>query len=177
MGQGDLHHPYFDNDAKTATFSSLLQDAGFNETMDGISFAQDYCPVEVQVYPSAVYLNEHMTNAAIVVTAVIVIIFSFTFLVFLVYGGFVEGKVEKLGKKAAHTSKLINTLFPKEVQERMFKAGGAEEQAALLHQGDASNDPLSKIKTFLKEAEAEKNDIPIADLWPKMMLKCPSHFG
>ena len=121
------------------------------------SLNDNFCPYDVSMYPSAKFQNHHMTKSPVEMTIFVVLIFSFSLLLFLFFGAFTARRLEVMGRRAAHTRKLVNKLFPKEIQERMFKADGG-------FNAEEARDPLVRIKALLKKEK--ENDTPICDLWP-----------
>jgi hypothetical protein len=182
MGIGNKHHLYFDDTAVSSTVASLIQgniaeNDGLFETSDGISLNQEYCPMTITCYASAIYMNQSLTSGPIWSTATVIVVLTIVLLLFIVYGGYTEDRLNMLTKRAQRTTRLVNTLFPKEIQDRMFKNDNDDDdddmEAALLSQngggGGVTPDPLSKIKTFLKDKQGDankENDMPIADLYP-----------
>jgi hypothetical protein len=163
IGNHDIHTKYYEHLKKTAEVSALLEKAGYDDSIEGFSLGDEYeCQYSVSAFPSAVYMNQHTTNGAVVVTTTAVVIFGFVFLLFLCYGVFTEHRLESLNAKASRTQKLVNTLFPKEVQERMFR--NSIERDTLLEK-ERIDDPLANIKTILKDTEEKKEDLPIANLY------------
>lgn len=175
-GNGDLHTKYYNHLVESSALSMILQESGYDLHPTDMKFLDSHCPFTVDLCPSPVYMNQHTPNHAIKTTVFVVVVLDFIFLLTLIYGGFFQRTFETKSAQAIHTQNLVNALFPKEVQERMFKTAGGAERAALAARAQAANnDPFTKAKAFL--AEQNKNnqddDIPIADLWPD----CTVMFG
>lgn len=155
-GRGDLHLDYYTSERQTASLVSVLEEAGLSTSADGTHLSASFCPYDVSFYPSARFHNHHMTKSPIKMTISVVLIFSCTLLIFLLFGAFTSRRLELMGRRTAHMRKLYNKLFPKEVQERMFKADGDPNEEA--------RDPLLRLKALVNK-EKEKVT-PICDLWP-----------
>jgi hypothetical protein len=55
LGKGDLHDPKFDSMKKTSNFQSVTNIA--DSTKEGLQFDKDFCPIEIEIYPTKVSLK------------------------------------------------------------------------------------------------------------------------
>jgi hypothetical protein len=102
------------------------------------TFEQEYQPttategsVDTGSVPAAIDTTEAVNNVkknATVATAIVVIIFLVTGIVFLLYDYVVQLRQEKVMKTATKTQAIVSSLFPKSVQDRMMKQ--VEEELA-----------------------------------------------
>lgn len=157
LGKGDRHLDYYSDESQSSEFAGeILGDVGFSTTADGTALSETFCPHVITVYPSARFQNHHMTKSPVEMTIFVVLIFSCSLLIFLYFGSYTARRLEVMGRRVAHTNKLVNKLFPKEIRERMFRAdGGVNEEV---------QDPIARIKALLKKEK--ENETPICDLWP-----------
>ena len=160
-GEGDFHTTYFDHLVQSSSFSEMLQATA------NIPFTETACPYTMHITPSAVFMNQHTTNHPVLATVFAVSFFSFIFILSLVYISYTQSQIKKQTKNATRTSKLVNALFPKEVQKRMFREIEEKDAANAFLKGDGKHsDPFSRAKAYMKENENHDNgDMPIADLW------------
>ncbi|CAB9504879.1 Receptor-type guanylate cyclase gcy [Seminavis robusta] len=184
IGQGDQHHPFYSDLKQSNSFPT-----GVAQSSDGIAFTQDYAcgQYQLDVYPTAVYQNHTSTNGPVISTVFIVVLCVCLFLSFLLVGGRIHDQMEQVTKKAQEASNLVDTLFPKDIQDRLFQVVNHSDsrQSSLQNNNNAQNkkkkktkktcnidlddDPLSKLKELLGDSDgmdpAFGADVPIADLF------------
>jgi hypothetical protein len=88
VGSGDLHDPkfeYLEQSASMADFSAVADGSQL-----GLELEKEDCPYSIRVYPSQAFYDEYNTNAPIIITLSVAIIFIFTVLMFIVYDRLVE---------------------------------------------------------------------------------------
>lgn len=135
-----------------------------------------YCSYKIKVIPSDSFEKKYKSNDPIIFTFAVLAIFVFTSLVFALYDLLVSRRQTKVMATATRTTAIVQSLFPKNVQERIMEQ--AEEQA----REEANNRRFgfgqsNKLKAFLTEEESPdraKPDMfgtkPIADLFPEVTI-------
>ena len=137
------------------------------------------------LYPSSEMEASFYTNGPIVFAVTVVCIFVFTALVFTLYNWFVQRRQNKVMESLRTTSKVIASLFPDNVLDRLIKDAQEEEEAVVTNKGKKHNGrAVAALKlAALAGAPGMKNDHadnskngggehiifkskPIADLYP-----------
>ena len=147
FGEGDLHDKSFDKMKKVAAYelNGVLyhlenhhmdhrRRARCDETasgqskegrratdMDGISYS-------VKIYPSNAFRSNYITNQPAIYASAIALVFVFTSLTFFIYDCLVERRQTAVMKSAEKSSKIVHSLFPAVVRDRLFRT--AEEEMA-----------------------------------------------
>lgn len=78
------------------------------------------CEYRIRLYPTEQFEKEFLTRRPVVYTAAVCGIFMLSALLFLVYDCLVEKRQTAVMNKAEKSHAIINGLFPKIVQERLF---------------------------------------------------------
>lgn len=145
IGLGDLHDPYFES-------YKISFDLVDYDTAD-----ERLCLHTLKLYPS-VRLRQRYDSKRTALYKCLAVGAGFAVLLILV--GIYDRKMSERQRKAARSAKkssaLLDSLFPKAIQERILK-----EDAAVDHD--------------VEEGSKEKSQ-PIADFFPNASLMCTSHF-
>jgi len=94
-------------------------------------------------------------------------VFVFTAIMFIFYDRLVERRQHIVLSKAATSTAIVSSLFPKNVRDRLMQADNAEEKCK-----DKAGDfmaPHHRLKSFLTNKSTGDKDFglqPIADLFP-----------
>ena len=119
MGQGDLHATKYDFlEEQTGYYSLLLKDS-IAESQEG------RCLYNVHVYPSKEMEDSIRTSEPVYFMLVILSVFLVTSIIFLAYDYYVERRQKIVLNKAIRSTKVVQSLFPEAVRERLFE----EEEA------------------------------------------------
>ena len=147
LGQGDHHDPEYD-----------YLEIAVNAT--DIRTPED-CRYIMHLYPSKVFEDQYRTNRPAVFTTGALLIFVVTAMSFVLYDCLVQKRQKKIMTSANRTGALVNSLFPKNVRER------------LMH--DEDMDSKGKLKPFGKNKNEDNAAVdgplvfhtkPIADYYP-----------
>ena len=168
LGHGDLHDPQFDAYEMTASMEDITQ---LNDgTKYGMDISHDDCPYSIRVYPSQDFYNAYNTKTPLVVTISVAVVFAFCILMFFFYDRLVEWRQALIVAKAAQTHKIVASLFPKNVRERMLEEKSTTDNNKKKNRGGAAS---SQVKDFLDThedgaggGEDPMGSPPIADLFP-----------
>jgi class 3 adenylate cyclase len=155
IGFGDHHRSKFDDMERSTSLSKGLQIAAGTRLGLRLDYWDSDCRYDLRVYPSQQFYDEYNTSTPIIMTFAVAMVFLFTALMFLVYDRLVERRQSLVLRKAAQSSAIVSSLFPKNVRDRMMQENGAETQN-------------NRLKSFLK-GDSKDEDVglqPIADLFP-----------
>ena len=167
IGMGDLHDSEYDSMKRSSSFESV-ENVG-DGTKFGLPLSKDHCMVSIDVYPSIVFYDEYNTNAPIVMTIAVVIIFVFTACMFVFYDRLVERRQNLVMHKALQTNAIVTSLFPENVRERLMRhtPGLAENNRCLKDGSMNSRSQRRRLSGYLNGAQEEDTaQAPIADLFP-----------
>jgi len=114
LGQGDRHDTQFDYLERTAR---LLDLASKSNSYTGLPLSEDMAGYTISIYPSSTMEDHFSTSSPAVFTALTVVIFAFTSLVFVVYDCCVERRQRKITHNAIR-SRENALLLEKMVKER-----------------------------------------------------------
>eukprot|EP00980_Cylindrotheca_fusiformis_P000032 scaffold14_cov130-Cylindrotheca_fusiformis.AAC.2 len=153
LGQDDLHNPKYDSLEVTDTFIDLGID--HSKVPDGLCVPTS----TLHVYPSEYLEEKFETQNRAIYTSVVVIIFSFTVLVFLLYD-FVVGRLQrKVMDRINKQDMIVANVFPSAIRDRLYQAqGNALQQSQTV--GQSTNSLGSKNES------GEMGAAPLADLFP-----------
>ena len=120
----------------------------------------------LKVYPSSTFHDGYRTNAPIIVTFAVAMVFVFTAIMFILYDRLVERRQHIVLNKAATSTAIVSSLFPKNVRDRLMQVENTEDTC------DKTGDfmaPHHRLKSFLTNKSNGEKDFgqkPIADLFP-----------
>ncbi|GKY96213.1 hypothetical protein MPSEU_000581200 [Mayamaea pseudoterrestris] len=153
VGLGDLHDDKFEHMRKTATFADVATvDDG---SPHGVPLYQDECTYQMTSYPTQLMLDDYRTNLPALITFAVAMVFVFTFVMFLVYDRLVERRQNLVLHRAVQTTKIVQSLFPKSVADKLMQHSP---------QNDLLSSKNQKLNKFLGGDEQGKSCI--ADLFP-----------
>jgi class 3 adenylate cyclase len=156
IGEGDMHDPAFDSYRREA--EANIAGGTFDE-LDGVDHLITY---KVTMYPSKEFQNVHLTNRPMIYTVVVVCIFVLNALIFWLYDFLVEFRQTTIIKAAAKSGRIVNSMFPALVRERLFHSAETEH----LHISDNGDEDervnkrssftltANKIKTFMRRRQS-----------------------
>jgi hypothetical protein len=167
VGEGDLHDRGFNDRGKNETLSS------------GDAFGVvGSCDYTLGIYPTSQMKDGYVSDQPVKYAVAVSMIFIFTALVFLVYDWAVQLRQNKVLKTATRTQAIVSSLFPKNVQERIFK--DAEDEVKLIERarpaGRRGNRTKDQLRNFLADGTSQEESAPqntslkskpIADLFPE----------
>lgn len=133
-------------------------------TPGGVPFDQTKCPIQLDVYPSEAFYKMYETGTPMVVTFAVAFVFLFTAFMFLCYDRLVERRQAIVLLRAEQTTRIVSSLFPQQVADRLIQAANNEEKTK-TDSGFAA--PTRRLKSFLAEdGHGLTGSQPIADLFP-----------
>jgi class 3 adenylate cyclase len=104
-----------------------------------------------------------MSSVPILMTFAVAMVFIFTILMFLVYNRLVEKRQYLILRKAAHSTAIVSSLFPKQVRDRLLQEN--DEQTSLTS-GNRLKKFLSSDPNNNGQATSSLFGSQIADLFP-----------
>lgn len=165
-GEGDLHDPDYD---------SLRVNI---EILDAFSVQQHSggCRYAVSVYPTSRLADSFDTKTPMVFTLIVSGALAVIMLTFFVYDAFVRKKDTWLIKAAARSNKLVSSLFPSNVRDRVLPKlrEGDDDSVAMSVKSTHKN-----LRAFMNggviNSEGDDEDFmyktkPIADLFPEATI-------
>jgi class 3 adenylate cyclase len=178
LGQGDLHDETFDHLEETMGITLYLNEAIENEALSisGVNVDKTYCPYRLHVYPTFETESRYITNEPIVFTGVILAVFGILAFFFVYYDTLVEAKQRLLVEKAVQSHRIVSSLFPSNVRDRLFGDGESESTDDGVGAHPSVSQPLKRqpilpeklrLKNYLCNGihKEEKSSKPIADLF------------
>eukprot|EP00980_Cylindrotheca_fusiformis_P008664 scaffold1849_cov115-Cylindrotheca_fusiformis.AAC.2 len=162
LGEADLHDPKYDALAVSEVFVDLH--------VDQSQLPQGSCvPVlTLHVYPSAELEDSLLTDNAVIYTAVVVVIFLFTTLVFLLYDFSVGKRQRTVMERIMKQDMIVSDIFPTAIRDRLY-----ENQAKNKMNGDVNaiedDSPLGLDDTFASPSNTN-GSAPLAELFPSVTV-------
>ena len=146
LGAGDLHDKSFDSMQKLAVYELRgilhhLQNHHMDhrrrarideESMSARRRADnmDEVSYSIRIYPSSSFQSNYITTQPAIYASAIALVFVFTSLTFFIYDCLVERRNTAVMKSAEKSSKIVHSLFPAVVRDRLFKTAEEEMAAA-----------------------------------------------
>ena len=178
LGRGDQHYQNFESEKYSFTLNKSVDS---NEVSDFT--VVDGCKYTVDLYPTQDFKDDYESDAPMIYSISVAVIFIFTAFVFLVYDWAVQLRQDKVLKTATRTQAIVSSLFPKNVQERIFKdaeeENDNEEHKTSRFRGNRTKDQLRNFLTDGNSKEEKENTFekasslkskPIADLFPEATI-------
>lgn len=168
IGEGNLHDTRVDDDPLVDVFE-FSPDATLGEVEGEIEFCHYYA----NVYPSKEWREQFYSDDPYLYAAVVLSCFLVTAFGFLLYDCLVQRRQAKVMKSAARTDKIVASLFPENVRDRLLKEADHEEHktrsANFLNSSEKRNGPLFSGESTSETIFGSK---PIADLFPETTIMC-----
>jgi len=153
VGRGDLHDTKYDYLEVSSDWSAFM--ASPNQ-LDKLHRAE--CLYRLLTYPSNEMEEAMLTDQPLIFMLIVLAIFAGTSIVIVVYDYYVERRQRLTRDKAIASTKVINTLFPEAVRDRLF-----EETKGSNSKTDTSGFSMG---SRAKQDDCHINDAPVADLYP-----------
>jgi hypothetical protein len=166
-GNGDLHDPVYDDLALEKVFQPFAT--------RGAAFDDRHCQYTLIVYPSDSFENRFLTSDPYLYASMVLLLFGIAGSVFGLYDYFVQRRQDKVLNAATRTTKIVQSLFPAQIGERILKQAELEEN---MQRNQTSKSPFrakSNMQDFLFENQEEEEeggitDEPIADFFPETTI-------
>jgi class 3 adenylate cyclase len=107
-------------------------------------------------------MNDNLSSTPRFVTLAVALVLSFTVIMFLVFNQLVERRQRIILNKAADSTAIVSSLFPKQVRDRLLATDSKKGTSGIF--GSSNN----RLKMFLSGDEDNGGMLnnPIADLFP-----------
>ncbi|CAB9499320.1 Receptor-type guanylate cyclase gcy [Seminavis robusta] len=130
LGQGDYHDEKYSEMMAFQDVTAFVKGTASPETRGYLTVPlhPSFGLYTLRVYPSQDTEDEYRTNKPAVYTMAVVFIFFVTALVFIAFERCVQMRQEIVMSRAVHTGAIVNSLFPQEVQSRMYDAAEHQNQ-------------------------------------------------
>jgi hypothetical protein len=147
IGEGDKHDVRFD-DFEHVVFANVAQDA---ENLGIVDYLIMY---ELRIYPSMVFQEQYLTKQPLIMTIVVIFIFVLTSVIFLIYDYLVHNRQNAIMTFAQQSGRIVNSMFPSGVQERLFSSNEQLERQTICDNNatdkEGKNVLISSFKTTSK---------------------------
>eukprot|EP00980_Cylindrotheca_fusiformis_P001903 scaffold437_cov111-Cylindrotheca_fusiformis.AAC.1 len=157
LGEEDLHDPKYDSMEVTDIFVDLGIDQ--SKVPEGLCVPT----MTIHVYPTETLEKKYETHNRAIYTSAVVVIFTFTVLVFLLYD-FVVGRLQrKVMDRINKQDMIVANVFPSTIRDRLYKAqGNALQQSQLVGENAKGVGPESDTDAM--------GSVPLADLFPNTSI-------
>jgi class 3 adenylate cyclase len=168
LGPGDRHDKGYDGHVVRRRLDNLGEFATRDSVYSGARMHRDYCPFTFNVYPSDEMNEALTTNNPFIFASIAVVIFLLTSLVFFLYDRKVERRQETVLSSAKRTTKIVSSLFPSTVRDKLYPV---PERPVRRNSLDAfmPGKLQSSHRNLTSSTECSTSSIvcsPIADLYP-----------
>mmetsp|Transcript_12399 Transcript_12399/g.29515 ORF Transcript_12399/g.29515 Transcript_12399/m.29515 type:complete len:703 (-) Transcript_12399:1995-4103(-) len=120
---GDLHSPEYEY-LRRDTSIDLIFDR--DQTTSG---EDPTCRYSIRVYPSEAFRDSYETNEPWLFATILAAVFLFTAAVFILYDCMVERRQKAVMKSAQQSGKIVHSLFPEAVRDRLYEEQEATNKA------------------------------------------------
>jgi len=114
LGNGDLHDEKFDDFKYTVDLAKF-----FHDREDPID--ENDCFYSFDLYPSTITEADYMSDLPTIVSALAALTVGVMIMIFLMYEWFVQNKNRKVTLAAAKASKIVSSLFPDTIRDRVYE--------------------------------------------------------
>jgi hypothetical protein len=125
-----------------------------------------HCHFDLKIYPSKEFHEAYSKQEATLYAIMVASIFLFTAFIFFLYDLYILQGQRKLAAQAARAEAVVQSLFPKEVGNRLMEEAG--------HNRNKINNTTSKARLRNFVLKKDDQDIgkasPIADLFPEATI-------
>ena len=170
IGEGNLHDKRVDDDPLVDSFEFSL-----NATLGEKEGEIEFCHYYANVYPSQEWREQFSTDAPYLYAAAVLGCFLLTAFGFLLYDILVQRRQAKVMKSAARTNKIVSSLFPENVRDRLLKEADIENKETnssnFLNTSEKRNGAFFNVEST---SEAIFGSKPIADMFPETTIMCKS---
>lgn len=190
LGEGDLHDKKYEKMGRKFEANIGASELS-TDTVDNL------ITYSMRIYPSAKMESQYLTNRPAIFTSVVVLIFFFTSAIFLSYDCLFQHRQNVVVQAATRTSRIVDSLFPAIVRNRMIKTQEEQERERKEKQAKKAakrmclpqqvvglpDTPASRLKKFFNVAPnsdkqgfdlsaqlGPSNEAPIADMFPETTI-------
>lgn len=159
VGQGDLHNSKYDDISLSSVFSPFRS--------RGEEYDATHCQKTLHVYPSELFEAPFHTNKPYLYAGAVLLMFSITCGVFLFYDYTVQRRQQKVLGAAQRTTRIVQSLFPEEVGNKIIEQAEKEERDN-LNKKKPSLMAKKQLQNYLDGDAPNSNNLqqdPIADFF------------
>lgn len=156
--------------------TNLLDFNSVHTVYAGVQIDRESCQHSFRVYASSRYRNQYVTNQPLILTILAALIFIFTSAVFVGYDWMVEYRQKLVMRSATKNSKIVSSLFPEKVRDRLLEEHDDESlgpaRTKQLNGGMMNTYQINKfLQTGNLPSDEDKHRTrPIAELYPNTTI-------
>jgi Adenylate and Guanylate cyclase catalytic domain len=157
LGYGDFHDPAYDAYKANTTMELYA------------NVTEGLCIHTLEIYPTVTIQDSYKTNKPAVYTSIVVMAFVLTSILLIVYDRMVTRRQEKTMVSAIRSGKLVASLFPSTVVDRVMEDAHAGE-------GNKKPSMMSETSKQATSIDSGENQVgffktrPIADFFPQCTI-------
>ena len=166
IGEYDDHDPAYDDIGIQFPFAQKYNRDAY------VDFKDEICLYDMTIYPTKQFEDSSMSNRPLLVSWAIILVFVFTSFAFMVFDCLVTKRQKNLLNTAMKQNALVNSLFPKNIQQKLMAEADATIDADTKNRNGRGMS-RKNLTTFLNDdqrSNSQKSDHlnskPIADLFP-----------
>jgi hypothetical protein len=124
-----------------------------------------HCHFDLKIYPSKAFQESYSKREAVLYSVLVASIFLFTAFIFFLYDLYILRGQQKLVVQAARAEAVVQSLFPKEVGNRLM-------EEAEQNRKETNTTSKARLRNFVlkKDEEDVSKAKPIADLFPEASI-------
>ncbi|CAJ1951432.1 unnamed protein product [Cylindrotheca closterium] len=147
VGRGDLHSSEYDYLSRQSNIDLIFDyEPGTAGQDDDPS-----CHYSIRVYPSDEFRNRYETSEPLLFAIILAAVFVFTAAFFLLYDFMVERRQKAVMKSALQSGKLVHSLFPEAVRDRLYEEQEAKSKAATWEAEGNNNGVVDQKQAIASE--------------------------
>jgi class 3 adenylate cyclase len=174
LGDEDLHDKSYDGYLYEYPFENLLEAAdGFTAPGSLLKLNGNYCPYNLRIYPSGSLEDSFYTSKPIWYAFAIIFIFLLTAVVFGFYDLVMERRAERMLQTAVEARALVASLFPKQIQGRLFEQQRRVTGRMKNMQSFGSTNRIDSVGLTTGSPSGSHADAEDGEGGPQQMLKRP----
>ena len=148
-GEGDLHDREWSHMRRTVSLHSY-------EDMTLAMEEEGHCMYSFDLYPTFFLASQQNTDLATYMTVAAIVPFFLMAFAFFAYDWFVNRRNAKVLAAAVDNGKIVSSLFPKNVRDRLVAENKA--QAEIADQITSTNPKHAKLQQFLDKDSSDNSD-------------------
>jgi len=154
VDKGDRHEAKYDDFKRSTIFGQPLIKPTSGAKYVGVPLDHEFRPYTFNIYPSEEMETNYVSKKPLLLGVAACSIFFFTSVVFLTYDILVERRQKLVMNSATRADKLVSSLFPDAVKDRVYEGHNSE---ANVHGQDDQE----------RNDTVDTNVSPIAELYPE----------
>ena len=168
LGAGDPHLSKYDYMEVSEDVTEQVKRRAGPETRayTTVGLSDTFGRYTLRVYPSQDTEDEYKSNKPVIYTLVVAFIFFLTSMVFVVFDYLVERRQRVVLDRAAQSGALVSSLFPDQVQDRLYAAPSKSSETTSTWRNSISKNVNDLNSIQLDKGSQEQ----IADVYPSVTI-------